>query len=170
MDITEHILSQHHQQRRMFALLDEIDQEGADALGAVWAQLANFLEVHAAAEEEIFYPEVLRVGHGAGGADSAAEETEDAIGDHNDIRDAVARANAESPGTDAWWKAVIDARLANSDHMAEEEREDLADFRRHADLRTRHELAVRFLVFEAKCAGGVDSANKDPEGYVAEHQ
>ncbi len=170
MDITEHILSQHHQQRRMFALLDEIDPGDSDSLGAVWTQLARFLEVHAAAEEEIFYPEVLRVGRGAGGAESAAEETEDAIGDHNDIRDAVARANAERPGTDAWWKAVIDARLANSDHMAEEEREDLADFRRHADLRMRHELAVKFLVFEAKHAGGIDSSDKDPERYVAQNQ
>ena len=101
---------------------------------------------------------------------SAGEETEDAIGDHNDIRDAVARANDEQPGTDAWWTAVIDARLANSDHMAEEEREDLADFRRHADLTTRHDLAVKFLVFEAKHAGGIDSSDKDPERYVAENQ
>ncbi len=170
MDITEHILSQHHQQRRMFALLDEIDPKDTDALGAVWKRLAAFLEVHAAAEEQIFYPEVLRVGRGAGGADDAAEETEDAISDHNDIRDAVARANAEQPGTDPWWKAVIDARLANSDHMAEEEREDLADFRRHADLSARHELAVRFLVFEAQHAGGIDSSDKDPKRYVAQNQ
>ncbi len=169
MDITEHILDQHDQQRRMFALLDEIDPADTDALGAVWQRLAIFLEVHAAAEEEIFYPEVLRVGHGAGGAESAADETEDAIGDHNDIRDAVSRAAKERPGTDAWWKAVMDARLANSDHMAEEEREDLADFRRHADLQTRHDLAVRFLVFEAKHADGIDSANKDPEDYVEEN-
>lgn len=32
---------------------------------------------------------------------------------------------------------MIDARIVNSDHMAEEEREDLADFRQHADLQAR---------------------------------
>lgn len=167
MDITEVILFQHHQQRRLFAVLDEIDPKDAPALAAVWKQLAILLEVHAAAEEKYFYPRVLELGHGAGGADSAAEETKDAIGDHNDIRDAVARAAQCTVGTKEWWSAVLDARLANSDHMAEEEREDLADFRRNADLRTRHEIALQFLVFEAQHADGIDAVDRDPEEYVA---
>ena len=167
MDITEVILFQHHQQRRLFAVLDELDRDNTEALEAVWKQLAILLEVHAAAEEKFFYPRVLEIGRGAGGADSAAEETEDAVGDHNDIRDAVARANGCEVGTQEWWNAVIDARLANSDHMAEEEREDLADFRRHADLRTRHNIAVQFLVFEATRPDGLDAVDRDPEQYVA---
>ncbi len=167
MDITEVILFQHHQQRRLFAVLDELDRADTAALEAVWRQLAILLEVHAAAEERFFYPRVLEVGRGAGGADSAADETKDAIGDHNDIRDAVARVAGCSVGTQEWWNAVIDARLANSDHMAEEEREDLADFRRHADLQTRHDIAVQFLVFEAHHAGGIESVDLDPEQYVA---
>ena len=167
MDITEVILFQHHQQRRLFAVLDELDKDDVDSLSAIWKQLAILLEVHAAAEEKFFYPRVLELGHGAGGADSAAEETEDAIGDHNDIRDAVARAEDCSVGSDDWWKAVLDARLANSDHMAEEEREDLADFRRNSDLSERHDIAVKFLVFEAQHAGGIDATDRDPEVYVA---
>ncbi len=167
MDITEVILFQHHQQRRLFGVLDELDRGHTVALEAVWKQLAVLLEVHAAAEEKYFYPRVLEIGRGAGGADSAADETEDAIGDHNDIRDAVARAAECTVGTEAWWTAVMDARLANSDHMAEEEREDLADFRRHSDLRSRHDIAVEFLVFEAQHAGGIADINRDPERYVA---
>ncbi len=166
MDITEVILFQHHQQRRLFAVLDDLDKDDVDSLSAIWKQLAILLEVHAAAEEKFFYPRVLELGHGAGGAESAAEETEDAIGDHNDIRDAVARAADFAVGSDDWWKAVIDARLANSDHMAEEEREDLADFRRSADLGERHDIAVKFLVFEAQHAGGIDAPDRDPEAYV----
>lgn len=166
MDITEEILFQHHQQRRLFAVLDEIDRDDTAALAAVWKQLAILLEVHAAAEEKYFYPKVLEVGHGAGGADSAASETEDAIGDHNDIRDAVERAATCTVGSTDWWSAVIDARLANSDHMAEEEREDLADFRQHADLETRHRIAVQFLVFEAQHAEGITAEDRDPEEYV----
>ncbi len=103
MDITEVILFQHHQQRRLFALLDELDRDDSAALEAVWKQLAILLEVHAAAEEKYFYPRVLELGHGAGGADSAAEETEDAIGDHNDIREAVGRAERRTVGTEEWW-------------------------------------------------------------------
>ncbi len=167
MDITEIILFQHHQQRRLFGVLDEIDRDDLTALEAVWNQLAILLEVHARAEEKFFYPRVLEIGRGAGGADSAAEETEDAVGDHNDIRDAVGRARECAVGTEEWWSAVIDARLANSDHMAEEEREDLADFRQHADLHTRHDIAVQFLVFEAMHPLGIDASDRDPEQYVA---
>ncbi len=167
MDITDVILFQHHQQRRMFAVLDELDREDTAGLEAVWSRLASFLEVHAAGEEKYFYPQVLRVGHGAGGADSAADETEDAIGDHNDIRDAIARAAERETGSEGWWEAVIEARLANSDHMAEEEREDLADFRQHASLQLRHDIAVKFLVFEAQHADGIQSRDLDPEEYVA---
>lgn len=167
MDITDVILFQHHQQRRMFAVLDELDRDDVAALEAVWNRLAIFLEVHAAGEEKYFYPEVLKVGHGAGGAESAADETEDAVGDHNDIRDAIARAAEHETGSDEWWEAVIDARLANSDHMAEEEREDLADFRQHASLQLRHDVAVKFLVFEAQHADGISARDLDPDEYVA---
>ncbi len=167
MDIAEVILFQHEQQRRMFAVLDELDRNDVAGLAAVWERLARFLEVHAAAEEKFFYPAVLKIGHGAGGAESAADETKDAVGDHNDIRDAIARAGEHEAGSDGWWQAVINARVANSDHMAEEEREDLADFRQHASLQTRHDIAIQFLVFEAQHADGVEPHDVDPDDYVA---
>jgi homoserine dehydrogenase len=169
MDITELILFQHHEQRRMFALLDDIEVDDADTLAAVWARLEVLLEVHARAEEKYFYPRLLAIGTGAGGQDSAAAETEDAIKDHNEIRDAIAEVGKHVPGSDGWWKAVIAARTANGDHMAEEEREDLADFRRHADLQTRHDIAVEFVAYEAEHAGGIPVENQDPQGYVDEH-
>ena len=166
MDIADVILFQHHQQRRMFAVLDELDRSDTAGLEAVWKQLSTFLEVHAVAEEKFFYPHVLEVGHGAGGADGAADETEDAVGDHNDIRDAIARTREHETGSEDWWQAVIDARIANSDHMAEEEREDLADIRQRGSLQLRHDIAVKFLVFEAQHADGVQPRDLDPEEYV----
>ena len=72
-------------------------------------------------------------------------------------------------GTGEWWQAVARTRVANSDHMAEEEREALADFRRHAAPQVRHDLAVEFAVYEAAHAGGVPLADKDPGRYVREH-
>ncbi|MCW2631626.1 MAG: cation-binding protein, partial [Pseudonocardia sp.] len=69
MDITQLILDDHHEQRRLFAVLEEIDSTDTESLGVIWDRLAAFLEAHAAAEEEHFYPELLRVGAGAGGVD-----------------------------------------------------------------------------------------------------
>jgi hypothetical protein len=169
VDITELILFQHHEQRRTFALLDEIPRDDVVALAAVWRRLEILLEVHARAEELFFYPRLLDVGRGAGDADSAADETKDAVKDHNEIRDAVRSVRGHEVGSEGWWSAVTAARVANSDHMAEEERQDLADFRRHADLRTRHDIAVRFIAYENTHADGITAADEDPEGYVARH-
>ena len=169
MDITELILNQHHEQRRAFALLDELDGDPG-ALAAVWKRIAILLEVHAKAEELFFYPRLLEVGTGGGDAESAESETKDAIKDHNEIRDAIAEAAKHEVGSEAWWKAVREADEANSDHMAEEEREDLVDFRQHADLATRHEIAVQFIVYENQhAAGGIPLENEDPESYIEEN-
>lgn len=169
MDITEHILFQHHEQRRAFALLDEVPRHDKQRLNAIWERLEVLLEVHAAAEERFFYPRLLDVGTGGGGADSAASETKDAIKDHNEIRDAVQAAGRQEVGSAGWWSAVLDARKANGDHMAEEEREALADFRRHADLQTRRDIALAFVTFESQHANGIEPRNRDPGHYVDEH-
>jgi len=168
MDITEVILEQHHQQRRMFAVLDEMPRGDTAGLGAVWARLEVFLEVHAEAEEKFFYPRLLKLGKGNPDGD-VDEEVEDAVKDHNEIRDAVAKAGGLEAGSDGWWEAVTEARIANDDHMAEEERQDLADFRLHASRDLRHDIAVRFLRYEAMTAAeGITPIDKDPDAYVDE--
>ncbi len=163
------ILDDHHEQRRLFAILEQIDPADTAALGAIWGRLAAFLEIHAEAEEQLFYPELLRVGKGAGGKDDAEDETEHAIRDHNEIRDSVAAVAAHAVGSSAWYAALAAANKANGDHMAEEEREGLTDFRRHAALRRRHELAVAFAAFEATHFAGVKAVDKDPKAYVDAH-
>ncbi len=168
MDITQLILDDHHEQRRLFAILEQVGRGDTRTLEAIWARLSAFLEVHAAAEEEIFYPELLRVGMTAGGAASAEEETLDAIHDHNDIRDAIAEVAGHQAGSSEWFAAVAAVNLANGDHMAEEEREGLTDFRRRAGLQLRHELAVAFAAFEARHFAGVPAVDKDPQAYVRE--
>lgn len=167
MDITQLILDDHHEQRRLFAILEQIDPTNTAALEAVWERLAAFLEVHAEAEEQLFYPELLRVGEGVDSLDPEAE-TKDAIGDHNDLRAAVATVADHEVGSEGWYDAVAKANEANSDHMAEEEREGLTDFRRHAGLQLRHDLAVAFATFEATHFAGVTAVDKDPELYVRE--
>ncbi len=149
----------------MFAQLDEMPRGDTDGLGALWDRLAAFLEVHAEAEEKYFYPQLLKLGKGNPDGD-VDDEVEDAVKDHNEIRDAVRATEGKEVGSDEWWTAVWDARKANDDHMGEEEREDLLDFRHHADLQTRHDIAVQFLVYEAQHAMGVPIRDKDPQEYV----
>ncbi|MGD0925434.1 MAG: hemerythrin domain-containing protein [Streptosporangiaceae bacterium] len=166
MDITQLILDDHHEQRRLFAILEQVDRSDTETLGAVWDRLAAFLELHAAAEEEIFYPALLRVGFQARRGGTAEDETLDAIGDHNDIRDAVMSAQGHPVGSDEWYAGVTAANLANSDHMAEEEREGLTDFRRLASLQLRHDLGVVLVKYEALHYAGVRPVDKDPAEYV----
>ncbi|MFF3228578.1 hemerythrin domain-containing protein [Nocardia suismassiliense] len=168
VDITELILDDHREQRRLFAILEQIDRAETDVLSAIWDRLAAFLELHAKAEEEIFYPELLQVGIAARRADRVEDETLDAIHDHNEIRDAVAAVAQHQVGTDDWYAAVAAANLANSDHMAEEEREGLTDFRRLAGLSRRHRLAVAFAAYEARNYAGVEAVDEDPAGYIRE--
>lgn len=166
MDITQLILDDHHEQRRLFAILEQISRADADALSVVWGRLGAFLEVHAAAEEAIFYPALLRAGLAARQQAGAEAETADAIRDHNEIRDAVGEVAQHEVGSQGWLAAIAAANLANSDHMAEEEREGLTDFRRLAGLQHRHDLAVAFAAFQARHFAGLPAVDQDPQSYI----
>lgn len=168
MDITQLILDDHHEQRRLFALIEQIGPDNKDALRAMWARLHGLLDTHARAEELHFYPELLKLGSGADD-ESPEEETRDAIKDHNEIRDSAAKVDQEEFGSAEWFEAVAAANKANSDHMAEEERQGLTDFRRHAGLQLRHDLGVRFIAFELDHLEGVQPADLNPEQYIREN-
>lgn len=165
-DITKLILADHEWFRDQFARLDYLQAQtpvDTAALARVWRPLADKLEVHAYIEEKMFYPQLLKRG-----ADDPEGETLDAIGDHNDIRDGVRAANAARVGTDEWWAAVGRTRVANDDHMTEEEREGLSDFRRHAPIGLREALGRQFSEFMAQhpTAKGLPISDRDPERYV----
>jgi hemerythrin superfamily protein len=164
MDITDLVLNDHHRQRQEFAVLDDVDPTDTLRLAAVWGDLANFLELHAAAEEEVLYPEVLK--H----SDPVGEETKDAIGDHNKIRDAIAAAMQAEVASEAWWDAVGRARAENTEHMGEEEDDVLPPFRRRAPLELRAELGIAFEAAKtALLAPQLDEGDKDPDEYVQEN-
>jgi Hemerythrin HHE cation binding domain len=170
MDITQLILDDHHEQRRRFAILEQIDSADVRSLDEIWQRLAVFLEVHAAAEEAIFYPELLKLAIGPAPVGTAEPETIDAIHDHNEIRDAIAAVVGVQVDSQAWRDAVADVNRANGDHMAEEEREGLTDFRRRVSLAERHSLAVAFAAFEARNFAGVKPVDQDPETYVRQQE
>jgi hypothetical protein len=164
-DITRLILRDHARLREMFADLDDAQLAGdAAAIEAAWRPIGDLLDLHAEVEERVFYPVLLERGS------HAREETEDAIEDHNRIRDAVRAANATEVGSDAWWQAVGDARTENSKHTAEEEREALSDFRRHVGPTECDRLGLEWLVFVASATPSIrlSVVDKDPDEYIEE--
>lgn len=164
-DITALIMDDHEWLRRAFARLD--DCTTPEELSAVWEPLAQRLETHAQAEEEVFYPALLKKGDD----ETSEDETDDAIGDHNDIRDAVADSRTREVGSHEWYEAVGKARTENSDHLAEEEDEGLPNFRKNAPKELRAELARQWIAFYAAHPGGrgVDGSDKDPQTYIADN-
>ncbi|MET7422023.1 hemerythrin domain-containing protein [Dactylosporangium sp. NPDC005555] len=168
-DITALILDDHAAFRRGFARLD--DARGEEQLTAVWEALALHLEIHAEAEERILYPHLLKRASSGEARDEAKEETDDAIRDHNKIRDAIEAARSSAVGTDGWWKAVWEARTENSEHLAEEEDEVLPDFRKHAGMDLRVTLGAQWLTFygEHPSGKGLTFRDKDPEQYIRDN-
>jgi Hemerythrin HHE cation binding domain len=164
-DITEMILDDHDWFRRRFLLLAELrdDASRVDEAGKVWDELARHLEVHASAEEEHFYPSMARRAD-----DEEASATEDAVGDHDDIRAAARKSFDQEIGSEDWWSAIEECDQANNHHMAEEETDDLEPFRRVTSLAFRQELGAKFEQFKSEHANaaGLDFQDKDPEAYV----
>jgi hypothetical protein len=165
-DVTALIMDDHEWFRRQFARLD--DAADAAELSAIWQPLARRLETHAQAEETIFYPALLQRGDSDG---QAADETLDAIADHNKIRDAIAEADRQQPGSPAWFEAVGRARAENSEHLAEEEDEGLPDFRKHASAELRLRLGELWQQFYAAHPNGqaISTDDPDPQEYLDQH-
>ena len=150
-------------------MIEQVDRCGHPISGFDLAPLGQVPQHPRRSRGALLYPKLLEVGTGAGGRLNVGDETEDAIEDHNEIRD-TGRAVEDHPvGSDAWSAAIDACNKADSKHMAEEEREGLTDFRRHTEAALRHELAVKFAAFEADHADGVEIIDKDPKEYVAKH-
>jgi hypothetical protein len=161
-DIVDLIYEDHDYFRRHFFYLDSARTPGE--LRAIWEPLAVRLDTHADAEERILYPVLLQRGH----AGDPEEETEDAVSDHNEIRDGVRESRRHNTGTKAWWAAVEKVRRENGEHLDEEEREALPDFLKSTTAELRHELAMKWLKFYHRHpqGRGVDTHDKDPEAYL----
>ncbi|MDT5013188.1 MAG: hypothetical protein QOH57_4805 [Mycobacterium sp.] len=171
-DIIELVYADHDWLRRQFFRLD--DAKSDDELVAVWDLLSARLDVHAEAEETVFYPALLKHGgrEDLGNPEGdPVDETEDAITDHNAIRDAVRESRGHKPGSAEWFEAVIKARKENGEHLDEEEREAMPDFIKSASLELRHELGMQWLRFyaEHQTTKGVDNRDKDADDYIDEH-
>jgi hypothetical protein len=162
--VTDIIRMDHIWFRSQFAAL-EAARGDTPTLTSIWATLSARLEVHAAAEETLFYPRLLKDDRDSG------DDTKDAIKDHNEIRDGIRDAVGHSVGDDGWWKAVKTTDDANTEHMDEEEKGPLIEFDDAATADEQADLATRFSAFETEHAGarGISIEDKDPEEYVEEN-
>jgi Hemerythrin HHE cation binding domain len=147
-DIIELILADHQRIRRLLGALDDAARYGegpgaSKALAQVWRRLAGLLELHAEAEEEICYLALFGAGQ------DATAQMQDAIDDHDDIREAVREARLHAAGSAIWWRAVNAALRASRDHIAREESGALAAFGRRAAPALRDELGRQWTAFIA---------------------
>jgi hypothetical protein len=158
--VTDVIRMDHVWFRSQFAALYEAHDDNASL-----TSLSARLEVHAAAEETLFYPRLLK-----DDAD-AVDDTKDAIKDHNEIRDGITDAQKHDVGDEAWWRAVKATDDANTEHMDEEEKGPLIEFDDAATSEEQAQLAASFAAFETEHAGarGITIEDKDPEEYVEEN-
>ncbi|MDT7618733.1 MAG: hypothetical protein QOF00_6180 [Pseudonocardiales bacterium] len=160
-DLIRLILDDHELFRTRF---EELFARRSDVQAAneIWLGLAARLEVHASAEEMHFYPALLQ------NVEGSEDETKDAIGDHDEIRQGIRRAAAAEVGNDEWWAGIQDARDANDEHLAEEERDDIPDFLRVASVEFRQELGTKYEQYFAEHPGGagLSGKDKDPDAYV----
>ena len=162
-DIDVLILSEHEAFRRAFTEIESLEDPAQ--VRERWLELADQLEVHASGEEEVFYPALLQ------DVSDSEGDTEHAVKDHNEIRDAVRACGEHEIGGDAWWAAFRQAREVTVDHLGEEERDVLPPFRAEVADDERGELGMRWLAFheEHERAKGLSGADKDPQQYVEEH-
>ena len=166
-DVTDLILDEHAVFRGQFvALWDQRPGGDTECIATVWQPLADLLEVHAKAEEDIdAYPVLLK----NRGSDEAPAETDNTIRDHNEIRDTIRNAASATIGSDRWWEAVLACRPANDEHLAEEEADII---RTSASTVTNAEFVGRPLDCVPRRAPrrwGVSDDDVAPAEYIEDH-
>ena len=162
-DITVLIRSEHDAFRRAFNEIEQLSDP--EELRTRWRELSDQLEVHAAGEEEVFYPTLLKK------VDDSEGDTEHAVKDHNEIREATSKVDQHEPGTDQWWEAFREAREATVDHLGEEEADVLPPFQEEVAEDKRAELGMAWMKFleDHEGATGLSGEELDPQEYVEEH-
>jgi hypothetical protein len=152
------VLAEHARILRLFTALEDLRAgSGQAVLGRAWGRLADLLEVHADAEEEIYYEVVY------GQGSHIAAIVDNAIADHDDIRAAVAEANLAEAGSECWWRAVAGAHRACAEHFASEEQQLLALICAHLTPEAGRLLARQWATFTATQRSRLNEARQSSE-------
>ncbi len=149
------VLGEHEVVRRSFTQIEALKDPAQ--LAERWQKLADGLEVHASAEETIFYPELLQ------GVDHAQDDTEHAGHDHNQIRDAVRGVDSHPVGAASGGGVPAGARGDRRPPRGGGT-EMLPPFRDGIGADKRNELGLRWLEFHEQHdrANGLSGQTKTP--------
>jgi hypothetical protein len=135
-DIVDLIRADHE---RIRALSARLSDGGSDSSSQLWASLADLLELHLDAEEEICF--LALFGRGANEARELARAVDD------EIREAVREARLHPAGSRPWRLAVDAACRAAADHVGDLESGALARFGRQAPPQAREALGRQWQAF-----------------------
>jgi hypothetical protein len=113
----------------------------ARALATVWDRLAEMIDVHAAAEEEICYLPMFAT------SSWSWEQMQDAVAELGEIRAVTAEARLLPGGSRSWWRTVEAVLSACAEHFDRQEHGVLADFRSRADRTLRRQLGGQWSAF-----------------------
>jgi Hemerythrin HHE cation binding domain len=147
-DVIDLIMADHRRVRRLCEVLDDAALRGPAvgsgwALVEVWSRLAELLEAHMSAEEEICYLPMSRSGS------VPPERRWEAVADHGDIREAIGEARLQLAGSTVWWSAARAVLAASADHLDREERGMIAGWLPRLTTDRRLELGSQWLAFIA---------------------
>jgi hypothetical protein len=140
-DVIELIIADHRRILRLASVVDGAGRASGEigpdtALASVWNWLANLIEMHIGAEDEICGLALRGSGLDCGS-------------DHEDIRVALREAGISSPGSPDWWRAVGAVNVLCAGHFRREEREALAALRLQTCLQSRRKLADQWRTYIA---------------------
>lgn len=148
-DIMDLIVADHRRIRRLGGVLRDTGKEShgigssARVLGEVWARLADLIDLHLGAEQEVCLPAFY------GTDPSGREQRKDLIAEHENIRNAMQEASLQPAGSVTWWLAAADALSACNAAFRREEQHTLPKFARHADDAQRCHLARQWQAYMA---------------------
>jgi hypothetical protein len=152
----ELIMADHRRIRRLSEALRDAARGNGNSGPAwttdVWHRLTELLATHFEAEEEISYLPMFKV------CPHPAKRRQDALADHDDIREAVDEASLHAVGSAQWWRSVRAALTATAEHIDREENELLAECLPKLTRSQRRILGRQWLAFIA--ARARDSRNE----------
>ena len=111
MRVTDLIAQDHRKVRELFQRIEATGERDADMRAELLDQLVEELEVHAQAEEAVFYPAARRV----------SRRIDDAEAGHMHLREVIATARELSPSSPEFPRGVLEMKRVVLSHVAEEE-------------------------------------------------
>jgi iron-sulfur cluster repair protein YtfE (RIC family) len=117
MDAFELLKQDHEKVSGIFEKLEPTTERGLKTREELFTQLKQELDVHAAIEEEIFYPAIKD-------ADETHEITLEAYEEHAVVKQLLAELDSDPKDTEEW-KAKLTVLQENVEHHVEEEEDEM---------------------------------------------